>query len=161
VPPSVARAILQTALAAGAMRALAGRHDVLTVRGWWATLVAVTVAEALDGFVLLPGGRLHHRWAGPAASEPADTAAGAQELTSSLTIALLVGSAGLVATTVLALGPKAVWPAVPALLARVLGYRLYLLLLARREVRSASCASASGWAAPPRWTPWPRPSSTT
>ena len=129
----LARAILQTALAAGAMWALAGRHDVLTVRGWWAMLVAVTVAEALDGFVLLPGGRLHHRWAGPAASEPADTVAGAQELTRSLTIALLVGSAGLVATTVLALGPKAVWPAVPALLAGVFGYRLYFLLLARRE----------------------------
>jgi diguanylate cyclase (GGDEF)-like protein len=115
------------------MGALAGGHGVLTERGWWAALVAVTVAEALHGFVLLPGGRLNHRWAGPSASESADTGAGAQELTRSLTVALLVGSAGLVVTTVLALGPKAVWPAVPTLLAGVFGYRLYLLLLSRRE----------------------------
>jgi diguanylate cyclase (GGDEF)-like protein len=167
----LALAGLQAAVAGGVMWLLAGGNDALTVRGWCAALVAVTLAEVLDDFVLLPGGRLHHRWQGPArAGQHAGTGAtaaaaggsgthhsthhctahhstghrgaprdcgaqdsGVRELTRSLTTAVLVGLVGLLMATVLALGSHAAWPAGPALLALVLGYRVYLLVEERHE----------------------------
>lgn len=68
---------LQTVLAGGIMWALATGHGVLTVQGWCAALVAVAVAELLDGVVLLPAGRVRWRW--PGSAEPGSVEPGSKE----------------------------------------------------------------------------------
>jgi diguanylate cyclase (GGDEF)-like protein len=154
---------VQTAVAGAAMWVLAGRHDVLTVQGWVAALVAVALAQAVEFVSRLPLGPQRQPWrevvrgrrdraASAHAAQPrppridwSATTAGAtarqgsgggtagEALARCLIPAGVVALAGLLLATGLALGSAVVLPATPAMLAAALGYRLYVLGLERAE----------------------------
>jgi diguanylate cyclase (GGDEF)-like protein len=154
---------VQTALAGAAMWVLAGGHDVLTVQGWVAALVAVASAQAVEFVSRLPLGPQRQPWrevvrgrrdraasahaaqsrppridwsattAGATARQGSGSGTAGEALARCLIPAGVVGLAGLLLATGLALGSAVVLPATPAVLAAALGYRLYVLGLERAE----------------------------
>ncbi|HET9655600.1 MAG TPA: EAL domain-containing protein [Kineosporiaceae bacterium] len=116
---------LQTALAAALLLPAVGHAGALSTRGWLAGLVATGAATVADCAVVLLAGA----WLLPAG----DGARAGELLPRALSTAAVTGLGGMVGAAALALGRPALLPSGLALLALVLAYQLYVLLLERHD----------------------------